>query len=60
MKMKVQAQHLQAGDVVGSGQTVEYVITNSINFASNKVMVVFKGVGKIWGKYTIINIDRPE
>ncbi len=63
MKLKVQAQHLQPGDIVGSGEVVDHVIRNSTQWPTNKVKVVM-GNGSnrhpIWGKYTEINIERPE
>lgn len=39
MKLKVQAQHLQPGDVIGSGEIVDRVTLNSIVWPSNKCMV---------------------
>lgn len=63
MKIKVQAQHLQPGDIVGSGKTVHSVIVNSIRWPSNKVCIIFKEgekLGKLWGKYTMINVERAD
>ena len=65
MKLKVQAQHLQPGDIVGSGETVDIVIRNSIHFPSSKVQVHLTKNNEhsrstYWGKYTEINIERPE
>lgn len=63
MKLKVQAQHLQPGDIVGSGEVVRQVIVNSIQFPSNKVKVtLFKNNQRtvLWGKYTMINVERKE
>jgi hypothetical protein len=58
-KIKVPAYALQPGDKVGSGEVVSYVIINSINWRSNKCMVVFNGkYGRIWGKYTQITVER--
>ena len=60
-KIKVQAQHLQPGDIVGSGEKVESVIINSIDWPSNKVMVVLSSKhGRIWGKYTMIGVEREQ
>jgi len=63
-KLKVQAQHLQPGDIVGSGEIVDAVIRSSIHFPSSKICI---SLGKdnacrkaYWGKYTEINIERPE
>jgi hypothetical protein len=61
--MKIQAQHLQTGDVIGSGERVFHIVRQSTSFASNKVMVYLgKGEiasrGSLWGKYTIINVKR--
>lgn len=63
MNLKVQAQHLQAGDIVGSGEVVRQVIVNSIQFPSNKVKVtLFKNNQRtvLWGKYTMINVERKD
>ncbi len=65
MKMKVQAQLLQAGDVVGSGERVIGNLNNSTKFASNKVLITLrKGETScrsvLWGKYTKITVDREE
>ena len=60
--MKVQAQHLQPGDIVGSGEIVERVIVNSTKWLSNKVYIeLLDDAGMrsvLWGKYTLINIKR--
>lgn len=72
MKLKVQAQHLQPGDIVGSGEKVQKVIVNSISLPSNKCWVYLENPNMIlgekepqlrisqWGKYTIINVERNE
>lgn len=60
-KLRIQAQHLQRGDIVGSGEVVKQVIVNSISHPSNKVKVtLFKNDQRtvLWGKYTIINVER--
>jgi len=63
MKMKVQAQHLQPGDVVGSGEVVTQVIISSTQWPSNKVRVSLEKLdgmrsgnvrSVLWGKYTVI------
>lgn len=62
-KIKIQAQHLKAGDIVGSGEVVSHVIINSTQWPSNKVMVVLgNGASRhpIWGKYTMINVERAN
>jgi hypothetical protein len=61
--MKVQAQHLQPGDIVGSGEVVRNVTINSIHWPSNKVRIALEGKNSgirsvLWGKYTMINIKR--
>lgn len=61
MKLKVQAQHLQLGDIVGSGEEVDNIIINSIHWPSSKVMVELTGKkdrATYWGKYTMINVER--
>ena len=62
MKLKVQAQHLQAGDIVGSGEVVKCVIVSSIYWDSKKVMIGLVKADKdrtvLWGKYTLIGVER--
>jgi len=63
MKLKIQAQHLQPGDIVGSGEKVINIVRRSIRMSSSKVAVMLKKDGHQrtvqWGKYTEINIERP-
>lgn len=68
-KIKVQAQHLQPGDVVGSGEEVTATVLNSTRFPSSKVQVNLKKLEGMrsgnertayWGKHTIIVVDRKE
>lgn len=64
MKLKVQAQHLQPGDIVGSGEVVKQIVLNSnYKWPSNKVCVVLFKTNQrtvYWGKYTEINVERVE
>lgn len=70
MKMRVQAQNLLPGDVVGSGEVIAGVTVSSIHWPSNKVCVhLARDSGDpervslrnaYWGKHTMINIDRPS
>lgn len=60
MKLKVQAQHLQPGDIVDSGEKVQQVIIASTQWPSNKCLVRLNGFARLWGKYTEINIERPD
>jgi len=64
MKIKVQAQHLQPGDIVGSGEVVQGTIINSTNWPSSKVCIsLTKGSdyrSVLWGKYTMIGVERNE
>lgn len=64
MKIKVQAQHLQPGDIVGSGEKIEMIQIAGIKIPSNKVGVVLTSESHIrstlWGKYTMINVERAE
>lgn len=70
MKMKLKAQHLQPGDIVGSGEYCCGVTINSTQWPSNKVCVTLaKPNGDpnmadvrsiLWGKYTMINVERKE
>lgn len=65
MKTRVQAQHLQPGDIVGSGEVVHSVIRDSVRWKTNKVCVRMRSgelIGRecMWGKYTMINVERPD
>ena len=71
MKLKIQAQHLQPGDIVGSGEKVAKVIRNAISLPSNKCFVYLHKKDAIlglepelristWGKYTLINVERKK
>lgn len=60
MKIKVQAQHLQPGDIVGSGEKVNGVIISSINWPSSKVMVMTDKRNVLWGKHTQVTVERAE
>jgi len=66
MKMRVQAQHLKPGDIVGSGERVENIILNSIKWPSSKVCVILSSNDRdnarstYWGKRTMINVERAE
>jgi len=71
MKMKVQAQHLQPGDIVGSGEEVAELTIASIHWPSNKVCVALIKPNLmdaeqvilrrlLWGKYTEINVERSN
>lgn len=65
LKPKVQAQHLQPGDIVGSGEKVSCVIRNAVGLPSNKCFVELETkIGGLrnsqWGKYTMINVERPD
>lgn len=74
MKLKVQAQHLQAGDIVGSGEKVEYVgrgawtpahqvdvVLSALEYSKNRKIELIgrKNRSARWGKYTMINVERP-
>lgn len=62
MKLKVQAQHLQPGDIVGSGEEV-LSISAGIKTPAGKIDVVLyndHGRRAVWGKYTMINVERVE
>lgn len=64
MKIKVQAQHLRSGDIVGSGEKVTHIVISSIQWPSSKVCIRldknhdYRTV--LWGKYTMINVERAE
>ena len=67
MKIKVQAQHLQNGDIIGSGEKVHRLVVSSIHWPSNKVCVTLEKIEGMrsgnkrtayWGKHTMINVER--
>lgn len=69
-KIKVQAQHLQPGDIVGSGEKVLSVhlgmhkkVDVRLNNPNRAVMELDPNrcdrVGS-WGKYTMIGVERAE
>lgn len=71
MKTSVQAQHLKPGDIVGSGEMVAGITIASIQWPSNKVCVSLCKADRerperaylrsvLWGKYTMINVERKE
>lgn len=60
MKLKIQAQHLQPGDIVGSGEIIKGVVANSIYLPKSKVNVITDKRSCHWGKYTMINVEREE
>lgn len=64
MKMRVQAQHLQPGDIVGSGEIVAHIIGRALRLPSNKISVTLKKDGKqrtvYWSKYTEIGVERND
>lgn len=59
MKLKVQAQHLQPGDVVGSGESVKHVSAGT-RTPKGKVDVQLSTRFTQWGKYTLINVERAD
>lgn len=59
-KLRVQAQHLRPGDIVGSGEKVVGLIINSVSHPSNKVRVILDNRNVLWGKYTMIGVERNE
>ena len=62
MKLKVQAQHLQPGDIVGSGEKVVFAINDHLKPKQTEVRLEKNGKQRtgFWGKYTTINIERNE
>lgn len=62
MKMRVQAQYLQSGDIVGSGETVVAIRGQGLDLPKGKAMIVLEGSKysrtAYWGKYTMINVER--
>ena len=62
MKLKVQAQHLQKGDIVGSGETVIEIILAS---SYDSVILIYrdkarKRRGAKFKKERMINVQRSE
>lgn len=60
MKLRIQAQHLQPGDIVGSGEIIKQVFANSIHWPTNKVYVRTNKRDTYWGKCTMINVERQN
>ena len=69
MKLRVQAQHLQVGDVVGSGEEISRIDISSIHWPSHKVCITLikpNPMDKeqcllrrvLLGKHTMINVTR--
>ena len=62
MKTRVQAQYLQIGDIVGSGEKVIALTEGSLRMSSSKVAVTLKKDGRQrtvqWGKYMAIGVER--
>jgi hypothetical protein len=60
-KLKVQANVLQAGDVVGSGETIVDT-SGGLHTPRGKVEVTLEKNGRrrtaVWGAYTMISITR--
>lgn len=62
-KLKVQAQHLEVGDIVGTGETILYVGQGVRTPKGCVDIVVQKGNKKrssVWRKYTMIGVERKE
>jgi hypothetical protein len=64
MKLRIQAQHLQPGDIVGSGEVVEAIRSAGLDLPKGKSMVVLSNAKgsrtSYWGKYTMIGVERNE
>lgn len=65
MKLKVQAQYLQPGDIVGNGEKILKIVKAGISIPVGKCEVVLENYNKnvrntYWGKYTEVTIERPE
>lgn len=63
-KIKVQAQHLKPGDIVGSGEKVEDCYIGA-KTPKGKVAVILAKANSVprmshWGKYTMIGVERAE
>lgn len=70
MKIKVQAQHLQPGDIIGSGEKVISNPQAGVRTPKGKVEVLLETYRvdgskmftrlATWGKYTMINVEREK
>lgn len=64
MKTRVQAQHLQPSDIVGSGGIVKLVVLNSISWKSHQCLVSLEKDNRVrnslWRKQTMINVERKD
>lgn len=59
VKLKVQAQHLQPGDIVGSGEIIKSVQIG-LYTPKGKCEVKTNSRSCHWGKYTLISVERAE
>lgn len=59
MKIKVQAQHLRPGDIVGSGEKV-IAVSSGAYTPKGKVEVRLDCRNCHWGKYTQITVERAD
>lgn len=65
VKLHIQAQHLQPGDIVGSGEMVSSVASGT-KIPKGKVEIYLDNLDRqtfrmsYWGKYTMINIERER
>ncbi len=64
MKLRIQAQYMQIGDIVGSGEKVVDIVRVSIHFPSSKIMVTLnndvRNRTSYWNKYTTVSVDRED
>lgn len=64
MKLRIQAQHLQVGDIVGSGEVVEAIRSAGLDLPTGKAMIVLskgdRSRTSYWGKYTYVGVNREE
>jgi hypothetical protein len=58
MKVRVQAQHLRPGDVVGSGEVIAYVGAGLYTPKGKVDVKMAAGRWCHWGKYTLISAER--
>jgi hypothetical protein len=60
---KIQARYLQAGDIIGSGETVNGV-SAGVRTPRGRVEVILDKDGRtrmsIWGAYTLISVRRAD
>lgn len=58
-KLRIQAKHLQPGDIMGSGEVVQQVSAGT-RTPKGKVDIQLNTRFTQWNKYTMINVERKS